>query len=460
MDLDGRTRDGLRELVEQQIGFCTTADGVRIAYATAGEGPPMVYVTGWPGHLSLEWEKRHARELIEDLAHGVTLVRYDMRGSGLSERKIDASALTFDSWFFDLEAVVEHLRLEQVTLLALGFLAGPMAIRYAAMHPERVSRIILSDGYMRGSELTTPERGRAMVDFISLYGFPMTFEGDPTPDEIKKFQDVSQIQKQAATVEVQGQVARTMLSVDVSGLVDKLTMPVLVMHGDDDSVVPFSLGQDIASAIPHSKFVPFDQSVSAPWLKQQQLMTEIRRFLGIQVAERPRPVRRPVGDVHTIMFTDMESSTALTQRLGDAKAQELVREHNEIVRSALREHEGKEVKHTGDGIMASFHSASRAIDCAVAIQLAVAECKEPDLKVHIGLNAGEPVVEDEDLYGTAVQLARRICDRAEPGQILVSNVVRELSAGKGFLFADSGDVELKGFEDAVRLYEVGWREEG
>ncbi|MEX0785670.1 MAG: adenylate/guanylate cyclase domain-containing protein [Dehalococcoidia bacterium] len=444
--------------MEQQIGFCTTADGVRIAYATIGEGPPMVYVAGWPGHLSAEWEKRHSRELLEDLAQGVTLIRYDMRGSGLSDRKVDAGELTFEKWILDLEAVVDHLKLERFTLISLGFLAGPLAMQYAATHPERVSQLILSDAYLRGRELTTPERGRAMVDFISLYGFPISFDGDLTPEEIKKFQDVSKIQKQAATVEVQGQVARAMLSVDVSALVDKLTMPVLVMHGDDDQVVPFNLGQDVASSIPHSKFIPFDQPVSAPWVRQEQLTGEIHRFLGIDAAARQRPVQRPAGDVHTILFTDMESSTALTQRLGDAKAQELVREHNEIVRDALREHDGKEVKHTGDGIMASFHSASRALDCAVTIQRAVAEC-DSSLKVHIGLNAGEPVVEDEDLYGTAVQLARRICDRAQPGQILVSNVVRELSAGKGFLFADSGEVELKGFEDAVRLYEVSWSEQ-
>ncbi|MEX1254521.1 MAG: adenylate/guanylate cyclase domain-containing protein, partial [Dehalococcoidia bacterium] len=115
-------------------------------------------------------------------------------------------------------------------------------------------------------------------------------------------------------------------------------------------------------------------------------------------------------------------------------------------------------KHTGDGIMASFTSASGALECAVAIQRAVAERDEPDLRVHVGINAGEPVAEDADLYGTAVQLARRICDEADAGEILVSNVVRELSAGKGFLFADRGAVALKGFDDPARLYEVRWKE--
>ena len=159
----------------------------------------------------------------------------------------------------------------------------------------------------------------------------------------------------------------------------------------------------------------------------------------------------------------MEGSTALTQRLGDAKAQDVLRTHNRIVRDALKAHSGSEIKHTGDGIMASFASASRALECAIAMQRAFAahnESAEQPIRVRIGLNAGEPVAEEKDLFGTAVQLAARICAQAEPGEILAPIVVRELAAGKGFLLADRGDVALRGFEDPVRLYEVRWREEG
>ena len=156
----------------------------------------------------------------------------------------------------------------------------------------------------------------------------------------------------------------------------------------------------------------------------------------------------------TILFTDMEGSTTLTQRLGDAKAQEVLRTHNRIVRDALKAHSGSEIKHTGDGIMASFASASRALECAIAIQRTLAQhnvTAEEPIRVRIGLNAGEPVAEEKDLFGTAVQLAARICAHAEPGEILAPIVVRELAAGKGFLFSDRGDVVLRGFEDPVRL---------
>jgi len=189
----------------------------------------------------------------------------------------------------------------------------------------------------------------------------------------------------------------------------------------------------------------------------------IHRLLGVEPKAQRPPVAAPAG-LRTILFTDMEGSTPLTQRLGDARAQEVLRAHNAIVREALKAHGGSQIKHTGDGIMASFPSASGAIEGAIAIQRALAEQGQahPDtpIRVRIGLNAGEPVAEEEDLFGTAVQVASRICARAEAAQVLCSNVVRELAAGKGFLFSDRGDVELRGFEDPVRLYEVRWREEG
>ena len=178
---------------------------------------------------------------------------------------------------------------------------------------------------------------------------------------------------------------------------------------------------------------------------------------SVQAATPPEP-----SAFRTVLFTDIEGSTALTQRLGDAKARDLLREHERIVREALKSHGGSEVKSMGDGFMASFSSATKALECAIAMQRAFAhhnETAEEPIKVRIGLNAGEPIAEDDDLFGTAVNLAARICGHAEAGQILAPIVVRELAAGKQFMFADLGETELRGFEDPVRLYEVRWQEE-
>jgi len=163
-----------------------------------------------------------------------------------------------------------------------------------------------------------------------------------------------------------------------------------------------------------------------------------------------------------ILFTDMEGSTPLTERLGDAGAQEVMRTHNARIRECLARHSGGEIKHTGDGIMASFPSAAAAIECAVDIQRAFARDLESEMdagrliRVRVGLNAGEPVAEEGDLFGTAVQAAARIAGRARPGEILVSDVVRQLAAGKGFAFGDQGRVALKGFSERQRLYSVDW----
>jgi len=160
--------------------------------------------------------------------------------------------------------------------------------------------------------------------------------------------------------------------------------------------------------------------------------------------------------------TGVEGSTALTQRLGDAKARQLLREHERMVREALKAHGGSEVKTMGDGFMASFSSATKALECAIAMQRAFAEhneSAEEPINVRIGLNAGEPIAEDDDLFGTAVNEAARITAAAKGGEILASNVVRELAKGKDFLFADRGEASLKGFDEPVRLFEVRWRGE-
>ncbi len=189
----------------------------------------------------------------------------------------------------------------------------------------------------------------------------------------------------------------------------------------------------------------------------------VNEFLDEGEEAAARAEAPEAGAFRTILFTDVEGSTALTQRLGDAKAREVLREHERMVREALKSHGGSELKTTGDGFMASFSSAVRALECSIAMQRAFAahnrSAEEPIL-VRVGLNAGEPIAEDEDLFGAAVNLAARIAAEAKGGQILASEAVRQIVAGKKFLFSDLGETTLRGFEDPVHIYEVSWREEG
>ena len=168
--------------------------------------------------------------------------------------------------------------------------------------------------------------------------------------------------------------------------------------------------------------------------------------------------------IRTILFTDIVDSTTLTQRLGDEAAMELLRVHDRIVRDALAANAGREVKHPGDGIMASFVSAAATVRAAARIQAEIArfQAERPDwgLKVRIGAAAGEPVEHHQDLFGSTVQLAARLCSHAQPEQIVVSNVVVELCLGKGITFQDLGEASLRGFDRPVRVHAVEWPAKG
>jgi class 3 adenylate cyclase len=182
---------------------------------------------------------------------------------------------------------------------------------------------------------------------------------------------------------------------------------------------------------------------------------QVEEFLGA-APQFPAGEAYEASAFRTILFTDIVGSTELTQRLGDAAAMTVLRRHDDAVREALRGSGGREIKHTGDGIMASFTSASRAVECALAIQDRFAEPDASDMdspiQVRIGISAGEPVTENGDLFGTAVQLAARLCASADPGGILVSHAVRELCAGKALEFDTARDLELRGFAEIVRAY--------
>jgi len=164
------------------------------------------------------------------------------------------------------------------------------------------------------------------------------------------------------------------------------------------------------------------------------------------------------GKPMAVVFTDIVGSTRLTQEHGDAAMQKIVRTHNRIVRDELRNHAGVEVKHTGDGIMASFKGVANSVSAALSIMQNIdrfnADAGDIPLQIRIGINAGSPIQEDGDLFGTTVQISARLCDKAEDGGIAVSNLVRELSGGVAAEFQPMGEMELKGVNEAVTVYSV------
>ena len=190
----------------------------------------------------------------------------------------------------------------------------------------------------------------------------------------------------------------------------------------------------------------------------------VESFLGESVdtglGRMVNPEGHSDGGFRTILFSDLEGSTSMTQQLGDEEAMRILRVHDQIVRREIEMQRGRVVKHTGDGFMAAFPSASGAVRSAIgilnALQLHNHRIADRPLRVRIGVSAGEPVDDGQDLFGTTVQIARRVCDAAPVEGIWVTNVVREVCVGKGFEFVDVGTTRLKGFANPIQLYEVGW----
>ncbi|HIJ64135.1 MAG TPA: adenylate/guanylate cyclase domain-containing protein, partial [Rhodospirillaceae bacterium] len=182
---------------------------------------------------------------------------------------------------------------------------------------------------------------------------------------------------------------------------------------------------------------------------------------AFQQWNKPKQTTQAGPRIQTVLFTDMVGSTDMTQARGDQAAQHIVRRHNSIVRSALAEFSGKEIKHTGDGIMAAFTSAANGVEACIAIQRAIGKhnASNPELELHvrIGINAGEPIEEEDDLFGSTVQLAARVCAKTGTDEIYCTNVVRELAAGnKELTFVEKGVFEMKGFKDPIPLYQINW----
>jgi len=451
-------------MAEPRIQYAKTSDGVSIAYSISGQGPTMVMCPGATEQFSLWQQIEPIGAYLERLGKNRMVVRYDMRGTGLSTR--DVQDFSLEARLQDLEAVVQAVRLKQFTLYADG-ISGLTAIAYAARYPRLVSHLVLYGTFSRTTDVMALDRLTPLIELCrSNWELASQIFADMSLREQQPEVALQILETVRASVsgEVRAEFLEQGIPIDVGDLLPRVKAPTLVIHRLGDEAIPSAAGQRIAAGIPDARFVPLEGTMHVPFLGESDAVVgAIDEFLDEDAATP----RLAPDDVHTILFTDVEGSTALTQRLGDAKARELLREHERITREALKAHGGSEIKTMGDGFMASFTSATKALECAIAMQRAFAqrnESAEESIRVRIGLNAGEPIAEDDpggrgDLFGTAVNMAARIAAKADGGEVLASNVVRELVAGKRFLFNDRGETELRGFEDPVRLYEVRWGEE-
>lgn len=278
--------------MKQHIQFCQTQDGVRIALAKAGEGPPLVRTANWFTHLELDWDSAIWRHWFEALADGRTLVRYDPRGSGLSDRNVDD--LSLETWISDLEAVVDAAGLQRFPLIGLCQ-GGVVAVAFAARHPERVSRLILYDSYLSGAyaegvDQSLEKQARTMSEMIEMgWGreagaFREVFANLLMPDATKdQLRWIGELQRRSASATNARKLWDAFNTFDIRAEVGKLKLPTLVFHVRGDAMVPFEAGRRLAAAIPNARFVPINGKnhiLLANERAWQTFTTELRNFLA------------------------------------------------------------------------------------------------------------------------------------------------------------------------------------
>jgi class 3 adenylate cyclase/pimeloyl-ACP methyl ester carboxylesterase len=274
----------------QEIKYCRTSDGVRLAYATSGSGPTMVKAANWMNHLEYDWESPVWRHFLRTLSREHTLIRYDARGNGMSDWDVDEVSL--DAWVSDLETVVKASGAERFPLLGISQ-GCAVAVAYAVRHPERVSHLLLYGGFARGGLRRGPDekaRRQAMSTLMRLeWGadnpsfrqmFAARFLPEGTPEQMASF---NELQRRTTSPECAARYFDTVGDLDITGLLPQVTAPTLVMHVRNDQICPIEAGRELAAGIPGARFVAL-QGQNHLFMEKEQaalrFFEEIKLFLG------------------------------------------------------------------------------------------------------------------------------------------------------------------------------------
>ena len=444
-------------MTEPRIQYAKTSDGVSIAFWTLGEGMPLVIMPNIPvSHAQLEWSTRwrtqEYRHWYERLVEKRQVVRYDNRGSGLSDR--DVADLSLDALVLDLEAVVQRLNLDRFSLFGL-YNSGPVAIAYAVRHPERVSKLLLWCTWARTRDTASPTlRGlRRLLDTDwDLYSETVAHVviGWSAGDDARV---QAAIWRETVTQQTMQAFIQAMRDVDVTELLPQIRSPTLVLQRRQTPYPDVDVARRLASRIPDARLAVLEGESAAPYLGDMEAVASaIDEFLG--EGEEPAATPELPEGMAVILFADIAESTALTEQLGDTAFRAKARELDASLRAVIRECSGTPVegKVLGDGVLAVFTSARQAIECALRCDAA----SQPlGLQLHLGIHAGDVIREGNNVYGGAVNIAARIAGASAPGEVLVSETVRGLArTSAGVRFEDRGEHALKGVADPQRLFAV------
>jgi class 3 adenylate cyclase len=431
----------------------TRSGEVNIAYQVTGEGPfDLVLVPGFFSHLEIDWEHPEHARLLERLGSFSRLIRFDKRGTGLSDRAVGLP--DFEARIDDVRAVMDAVGSEQAALFGYSE-GGPMSVLFAATYPERTRALVLYGTYAkrRDPDEDYPWAPTAEARLSYAQELEATWGEDVDLDRMSPNADASMQAWYArrGRASLSPAAARDLIlmnsKADVRDVLPTVQCPTLVLHRSGDRDSRPEEGRYIASRIPGARFVELSGDDHLPAVQPDQILEEIEEFLtGV------RPAVASDRVLATVLFTDLVGSTERAGRLGDAAWASLLAEHNDVVRRQLERFQGEEIDTAGDGFLAVFDGPARAIRCALAIRDAL---QLLDLEVRAGVHTGE--VErprNEKPRGIAVHVGSRVMSFACSGEVVVSSTTRDLVEGSGLEFEDRGEHELKGIEGARRLYAV------
>jgi class 3 adenylate cyclase len=425
---------------------------VNIAYQVVGDGPlDLVLVPGFVSHLDSDWEEPRSAHFLQRLASFSRLIRFDKRGTGLSDRPPGLPDL--ETRMDDVRAVMDAVGSKEASLFGYSE-GGPMCLLFAATYPERSTSLCLYGTYAKrrdpDDDYPWAPTAEQRLEYASVVEQEWGSEADlgtmaPHADEA-----MVRWWRARARASASPGAARDLIlmnsQIDVRAVLSAVRVPTLVLHrrGDRDSSA--EEGRYIAARIPGARFLQLDGEDHLPWIDSDQVLDEVEEFLtGVRHGPEPDRV------LATVLFTDIVRSTERAVELGDRAWRDLLERHHELVRRQLGRFRGQEVDTAGDGFLATFDGPARAIRCAQAIR---DQARGLDLEIRAGVHTGEVEQAGRDVRGIAVHIGARVAAMAGAGEILASSTVRDLVAGSGIEFQDRGIHPLKGIPGDWRLWAV------
>jgi class 3 adenylate cyclase len=427
---------------------------LNIAYVAEGDRPlDLVWIPPWISQVEYLWSEPSLERVLERVKQFARLITFDRRGSGLSDPL--AGAPTLEEQMDDVIAVMDAAGSERAAIL--GTLeGGPMAALFAATYPDRVSALVLYAAFARATwapgyewTWTAEERDRRMAEMVTRWGEGWVPAGvAPSRVNDPEFMEwAGRLERLSASPSAIKRILDLIGEFDVRGVLPSIRVPTLVMHRRDDTFIKIEHSRYLAENIPGARLIELEGDENMYSLGDSEgLVGEIEEFLTGE-----RHEREPDRMLATVLFTDICGSTERAARMGDRSWRFMLERHDALFRRALERHRGREVKHTGDGFLATFDGPARAIRCAADHAASVATI---GLQVRAGLHTGELEVRDGDLGGLAVHIGARVLDRADPGEVLVSSTVKDLVVGSGIEFEERGSHELRGVPGEWSLFSL------